>query len=603
MTGAVFMLNVLSEHEECRVCLDPGLKRPCCNHYYCDDCYYKLPVCRSCGSPVGQKLEGIFHSVRVIPIIIGIVISLFFVAIVAAGTFVAVINDLQTPTGIFDYKCYGFFPKCNEYVCVDTSLEVAYGKEAIAPLSRWKPCTLDSLAKIETQACVYDQALFESTRGVFGYDICLDQFAEGVYIFEDTFDAWKNSSSYKSNTMKTANWKKIVNGRSNNWCDAFSGTKSLSFAGPFVRYAETIELDISTGGWLEAMILLPPIGYDILHPFCPTNYAGAIDVEYLTSPGGNWTLLEKIDPVKQRSSSFFKLKFEFEANSLLNQTRFRFNQPFFNDFGDGWALDDVKVFRKLPSNWLKSDQFRNNIKVANKEIQRAQCCFDTEWCETRFTIAEMDSCKDDIPYYNGRRYIIRGAEIFVAFAVLIAIVKTIYIAIMDLLMRKRLPFQDEIEDLSKLERIMKYIPPRFRPRKNLEDYITNIHKSARLEGELRNQFQDEEGEGEMEKTPDEIRAEKAKAQAKIRKQKERQLRKYRKERKDKKIDEPSRDELLLVADLKQAEKEEEEEKVIQDITTKFGTDKLASKTDKLKRSNFGKLRTAFDTKVFIEWHL
>ena len=40
-TGATFVVQAFSEHEECRICLDPGLKRKCCGNYYCDDCYCK----------------------------------------------------------------------------------------------------------------------------------------------------------------------------------------------------------------------------------------------------------------------------------------------------------------------------------------------------------------------------------------------------------------------------------------------------------------------------------------------------------------------------------------------------------------------------------
>ncbi len=41
VTGAVFMIPHYSEHEECRICLGPGLKRRCCGQYYCDECYCK----------------------------------------------------------------------------------------------------------------------------------------------------------------------------------------------------------------------------------------------------------------------------------------------------------------------------------------------------------------------------------------------------------------------------------------------------------------------------------------------------------------------------------------------------------------------------------
>lgn len=43
VTGTVFMVAPYSEHEECRICLGPGLKRRCCGNYYCDECY-----CKSC---------------------------------------------------------------------------------------------------------------------------------------------------------------------------------------------------------------------------------------------------------------------------------------------------------------------------------------------------------------------------------------------------------------------------------------------------------------------------------------------------------------------------------------------------------------------------
>jgi len=39
------------EEEECRMCLDPGILRRCCNRYYCHRCYYVRigPQCPGCG--------------------------------------------------------------------------------------------------------------------------------------------------------------------------------------------------------------------------------------------------------------------------------------------------------------------------------------------------------------------------------------------------------------------------------------------------------------------------------------------------------------------------------------------------------------------------
>ena len=254
-TGAVFMLNVLSEHEECRICLDPGLKRRCCNNYYCDECYYKLPLCRSCQTPVGQKAENIFETVRLWPILMGFIISLFIATIIAAGTFLALTNDSLTPIGVFGFHCWGFFPVCDQYKCIEQDPAVVNNSVVMSPLSRWQNCDLNSLAKIQTQACVYDTAMYQQTQGMSGYDICANSFIPGVYIFEDTFDAWKNSSR-ASNKMRSAHWGTMHNARSNNWCGAYSGSRSLNFQGPTIRYIETQDLDLTTGGWLEAQVLI-----------------------------------------------------------------------------------------------------------------------------------------------------------------------------------------------------------------------------------------------------------------------------------------------------------------------------------------------------------
>jgi hypothetical protein len=172
MTGAVFMVNAFSEHEECRVCLNPGLKRRCCGNYYCDECYYKVPLCRSCKAPVGQKAESIFDSARIIPIFLGILVTIFVSTLLAGGTFLALTNDYTTPVGVNDYKCYGFFPKCDLSLCIDVHPATANGSRPMAPIHTYRSCTLKSLSKIYSTGCVFDKVLYEDTNGMYGYDIC-----------------------------------------------------------------------------------------------------------------------------------------------------------------------------------------------------------------------------------------------------------------------------------------------------------------------------------------------------------------------------------------------------------------------------------------------
>ena len=67
---------------------------------------------------------------------------------------------------------------------------------------------------------------------------------------------------------------------------------------------------------------MAPLLYDIKFPLCPTNYAGAVWIEYSTTLGiGNWTLLEKLDPVSRRQKDFFKVQYPIPAGSQFNRTR------------------------------------------------------------------------------------------------------------------------------------------------------------------------------------------------------------------------------------------------------------------------------------------
>lgn len=43
------------EEEECRICLDHGIYRWCCQNYFCDKCYYnKAMICPGCN--IGVKV-------------------------------------------------------------------------------------------------------------------------------------------------------------------------------------------------------------------------------------------------------------------------------------------------------------------------------------------------------------------------------------------------------------------------------------------------------------------------------------------------------------------------------------------------------------------
>jgi hypothetical protein len=193
-----------------------------------------------------------------------------------------------------------------------------------------------------------------------------------------------------------------------------------------------------------------------------------------------------------RQETFFPVKFVIPTGGMTSHTRFRFYQYFFESARDAWAIDNVRVFRYLPNDWHDSSGFMANLKKAYKQVQFAQCCFDTDWCQSRLSDEEMSQCFQ-FPWYTGKNYELRGSEMYICFALLINVIKFVLISAQEWLIRKRLPFHDELQELFKLEWFYKNLPPRFRPKRTLEEYAANVHLSARLVAELRDAFDDGEG--------------------------------------------------------------------------------------------------------------
>eukprot|EP01039_Chlorochromonas_danica_P012368 gene12368-14128_t len=159
--------------------------------------------------------------------------------------------DKATPYGIFDFGCYGFFRDCTYNFCVEMPQSVAEGTSALPPLSRWEYCTMASENKLRSPACRYDSLLFHQSNMLMGYDICEEQFNEGVYVFEDRFDYWRNSSVPSSTLEKSAKWSTVYNGFVGDYCGAVSLQNAMIFRGEQFRYAETIDLNLISGGRVE----------------------------------------------------------------------------------------------------------------------------------------------------------------------------------------------------------------------------------------------------------------------------------------------------------------------------------------------------------------
>lgn len=489
---------------------------------------------------------------------------------------------------------------------------VESGAAPIPALSTWQECTLDTEVKLQGKACIYDQLLYYQSERTLGYDVCQEKFNQGVYVFEDTFENWASTNS-SSTTMKSARWNQVVNAFTTDACgvgEFFGERRALVFRGELNRRAETKDVDVRSGGKLEFEMFMPPLGYDVSNPLCRTGFQGKVYVDYSTDHGETWANLAMYDPAFWRQKTFFLSSLELPAAAINESTRFRFEQRAFESARDNWALDNVRVLRYLPADWNTIKPYRDNVKTSQSLIQKAQCCLDTDWCEQRFTAEETKQC-DDFFWYKGENYLIRLSEIFLCFTCLINVIKFLYISVQDWYMKTRFPFQDEILELmsfATVESMLKKVPLRYRPRKIIPDeYTANIHRSARMEEELRRQVADEEGTGDLLVRQEVIEKERKAAQKKIKK-----AQKRLDERKKGKNFKASTVEETLEEEVKEDRKIDDLQVHAPVVETGFGAfadgntqfanaDALTSDLDRFQRQNHAMLRVPFKVEESKQW--
>ena len=131
----------------------------------------------------------------------------------------------------------------------------------------------------------------------------------------------------------------------------------------------------------------------------------------------------------------------------------------------------------------------------------AQCCFDTDWCETRLSEDELEQCKT-VPNYTKTTFYLRGIELYIVFGCFFTIVKFIYMSVQDWYQRGRIPFNDELDHFNFLDRLVHLLPPHYRPKKSLVNKYVDIHKGARIDANMKNSM---EGEEEKESEEDALR--------------------------------------------------------------------------------------------------
>lgn len=209
--GDDFHEKEVPEGEECRSCLDQGYLRRCCNEFYCHKCYLRTGFCPGCNQKVNTRgLGGNKEDPGIYAVLATWAISAFYLLFIAGMTLSIVLNEYHLPETIWGYKCYGYFPSCDTEICVDLGTTPANGIQSAAT---YKFCELsETVNKIRGKVCVYDEELFKQSENTLGYDFCHDvkgrvgtskddEFPDGVFVFEDTFDYWRNKTDYSQESI------------------------------------------------------------------------------------------------------------------------------------------------------------------------------------------------------------------------------------------------------------------------------------------------------------------------------------------------------------------------------------------------------------------
>jgi hypothetical protein len=238
-----------------------------------------LPQCRSCNKPTANRglNQQLNNQASLFTVLLGWSLTAFLLLTFMSMIIILTTNEEQTPVGLSGYHCYGFFTQCDTYVCIDVDHSIITSPStnpdaspnSLPSLYYWDKCSLNSTAKLESQACIYDSALYSLTNGYLGYDICKDEFQDGAYVFEDTFEYWETSTNFETNLMRSATWNSTYNVEAAPYCGVAKtrgGSNALVFSGDYHRYAITKDVDVSYGGWLEAELFIAPVGYDVKNP-------------------------------------------------------------------------------------------------------------------------------------------------------------------------------------------------------------------------------------------------------------------------------------------------------------------------------------------------
>lgn len=164
------------------------------------------------------------------------------------------------------------------------------------------------------------------------YSICSGEQAQfnldiQESVFEDNFDPG----------VSWGLWDDVQNGSESDACGAAAGN-ALWFNGAGQRSAETIDVDVSTGGSVQFSLLIGATTF----PCDNADFGEDVVLEFSTNGGADWDVMETFP--ENLYANFTDITVDIPAAAETANTRFRWRQlANSGNNQDNWAIDNVYV--------------------------------------------------------------------------------------------------------------------------------------------------------------------------------------------------------------------------------------------------------------------
>ena len=445
--GAAFEVKaqktMMAEMVECRRCLGIGLRRDCCQEYYCDQCYYDKPNCPNCNSPVVQaggmmrdKLGRVQQSADTtdLQFICGFLckgcVLLFFLVI---PWLVLGIEQATVELTVHGLQCQAPFGRCNKELCRLMYREVngsgAPNTSFYDPSLACETVT-DTIALANLQegpehvcvcslACVVDSDVYTRTHGRVGLDFCDRTFNALVPTLRDDFEPGSDplpriklnqwSLPEYANTRQdgraSAFFDAVYNAAPSSICGTQEGDSALIFTGEVFRWAETTDVNLVFGGRIDFYLKygggrVAQEGLSTTEQPCYVVYDGRLTLSYSVDGGTTWGLIKEYG-MEYQKTSFTRVEQELPPASWTNATRFRWEVVRFENDKDFIAMDNITILTSaVPQGWKdesnpvtaaikKGVEEASAVQVADwpaavqstqEAIANAQCCMGSPGC-------------------------------------------------------------------------------------------------------------------------------------------------------------------------------------------------------------------------------